>query len=222
MPEKINYYKISLKEIEDLPKGDKKPTLLIHVCCGPCFCFPVTFLCPHFDVTVYYNNSNIYPPEEFERRLGELKTLLGYIKRDYGYDVDLIVPAYDNVTYMKSLAPYANSREGGERCHVCYKKRMSEAYDFAEEHGFDFFTTVMTISRQKDSQVMNEIGQELEKTHTRTKYFYSDFKKNNGQMIGAQMRKDYGLYNQLYCGCVYSYNEAQDRIKANDGECFKS
>ena len=222
MPEKINYYKISLKEIEDLPKGDKKPRLLIHVCCGPCFCFPVTFLCPHFDVTVYYNNSNIYPPEEFERRLGELKTLLGYIKRDYGYDVDLIVPAYDNVTYMKSLSPYANSREGGERCHVCYRKRMSEAYVFAEEHGFDYFTTVMTISRQKDSQVMNEIGQELEKTHTRTKYFYSDFKKNNGQMIGAQMRKDYGLYNQLYCGCVYSYNEAQDRIKANDGECFKS
>jgi len=214
MAEKVNYYKISLKEIDELPKGERKPRLLFHVCCGPCACFPLTFVCPHFDVTIYYNNSNIYPPEEFHRRLDELKTLLTYIKRDYGYDVDLVVPAYDNEEYMKSLAPYATSREGGERCHVCYEKRMAEAYDYAESNGFDYFTTVMTISRQKDSQVMNEIGKKLEKTHTRTKYFYSDFKKNNGQLIGTNMRKEYGLYNQLYCGCVYSYNEAKDRLAA--------
>lgn len=213
MPEKVNYYKISLKELEELPKGGKKPTLLFHVCCGPCSCFPLTFLCPHFDVTIYYNNSNIYPPEEFHRRLEELKTLLTYIKRDYGFDVDLIVPAYDHPDYMKDIEPYKHTREGGERCHVCYEKRMAEAYDFAEEHGFDYFTTVMTISRQKDSQVMNEIGKKLEQKHAHTKYFYSDFKKNNGQLKGTEMRKHYGLYNQLYCGCEYSLAEAQDRIK---------
>jgi hypothetical protein len=56
----VNYYQKSLKELEDLPK-DKKPKLLLHACCGPCSCFPLTFLCPHFEVTIYFNNSNIYP-----------------------------------------------------------------------------------------------------------------------------------------------------------------
>jgi predicted adenine nucleotide alpha hydrolase (AANH) superfamily ATPase len=88
---------------------------------------------------------------------------------------------------------------------------MAEAYDYAEAHGYDYFTTVMTVSRQKDSQIMNQIGEELSKTHTRTKYFFSDFKKNNGQMIGVQIRKKYDLYNQVYCGCVYSYQEMLQR-----------
>ncbi len=213
MPDKINYQKLALEELERIHASNKRPSLLFHVCCGPCSCYPLTFLCPHFDVTILYNNSNIYPPEEFDKRLGELKKLIDYLKRDYGFEIKLVVPAYDNDEYNKALAPFATSPEGGERCHVCYRKRMAEAYDYAEEKGYDYFTTVMTVSRQKDSQIMNQIGEELSKTHTRTKYFFSDFKKNNGQMIGVQIRKKYDLYNQIYCGCIYSYQEMLQRPK---------
>lgn len=213
MADRINYQKLALEELERIHASPKRPTLLFHVCCGPCSCYPLTFLCPHFDVTILYNNSNIYPSEEFDKRLGELKKLISYLKRDYGFDIKLVVPPYENEEYNKALAPFATAPEGGERCHVCYKKRMEEAYDYAEEHGFDYFTTVMTVSRQKDSQIMNQIGAELEKTHTRTRYFYSDFKKNNGQMIGVQIRKKYELYNQIYCGCIYSYQEMLKRTK---------
>lgn len=226
---KVNYYQKSLEEIAKIPAG-QKPRLLLHACCGPCSCFPLTFLCEHFDVTIYYNNSNIYPESEYDRRRDELKKLLKDIKEDYAYDVRLIVPAYDNALYNKDLAPYADAREGGERCLVCYRKRMKEAYDFAEKEGYDYFCTVMTISRQKNSQVLNRIGKELEEQdHHKTKYFYSDFKKNNGIEIGRQMRIHYGLYNQLYCGCIYTYQDGLRRQKeheimenASESECLST
>lgn len=202
--EKINYYKVSLEEIKKLDLSHGKPKLLLHACCGPCSCFPLTFLCPYFDVTIYYGNSNIYPAEEFYRRRGELEALLGYVKRDYGFDVKLIMPEYDHEKYMEDLRPYANEPERGKRCLLCYEKRMEEAYQYAEAHGFDYFTTVMTISRQKDSLVLNRIGEKLGKKHPTVPYFHSDFKKNNGILKGAEIRKHYGLYNQTYCGCEYS------------------
>lgn len=220
MPQgKRDYHAESLETIASLDKG-KKPSFLLHACCGPCSCFPLLFLCPHFDVTIYYDNSNIYPESEFYRRRGELEKLLSLYKRDYGFDVKLIEPPYDHESYMKDLRPHASDPEGRERCLLCYSKRMEEAYDYAEEHGFDYFATVMSISRQKSSAAMNEIGQELEAKHPKTRYFYSDFKKANGQLFARNLRIHYGLYNQLYCGCEYSLADGKKRLarEGNDPE----
>ena len=123
----------------------------------------------------------------------------------------MIEPEYSHERYMEDLREFASEPEGGLRCRRCYEKRMKEAYDYAEEHGFDYFTTVMTISRQKNSQILNEIGAKLEAGHSRTKYLYSDSKKNNGIEIGRQMRLHYRLYNQDYCGCEYSIAQAKAR-----------
>ena len=217
----VNYQRLCDKTVLALPK-DKKPSLLLHVCCGPCSCYPLTYLCRYFDVTIYYANSNIYPAEEYAHRLATLKELLAYIKRDYGYDVGLIVPPYDNVSYTKKLEPLKDVPEGGERCFLCYGLRLGESYDYAEENGYEFFTTVMTVSRQKNSQKLNEIGAVLSQKHPKTKYLYSDFKKQKGLEIGTEIRKRYNLYNQDYCGCVYSYEEAllrRERAKADiDGK----
>src|SRR5574344_96631 len=71
----VNYYKKSLEILDSLPKGEK-PSLLLHACCGPCSCFPLTFLCPHFEVTIYFNNSNIFTESEYLRRLEELKKFI--------------------------------------------------------------------------------------------------------------------------------------------------
>ncbi len=205
----INYQKRALKTIESF-NGEKK-SLLFHVCCGPCGCYPLLFLAPHFDITIYYANANIYPKEEFDKRLNELKKLLAYIKRDYGYDIGLIVAPYDHEAYMEPIRPLAHLGEFSERCFTCYRLRMSEAYDYADSHGYDYFCTVMTISRHKNAQKLNQIGAELEAKHSHTKYFYSDFKKNGGLEKGTSIRKAYDLYNQNYCGCEYSLEEARAR-----------
>ncbi|MBO5528946.1 MAG: epoxyqueuosine reductase QueH [Bacilli bacterium] len=211
---KINYQRICDEILEKLP-SNPKPKILLHVCCGPCSCYPLTFLATRFDITIYYGNSNIYPAEEYDHRLSELRRLLDCLKRDHGYDIKLIVPPYDNENYMKHLEPLKDQPEGGERCFLCYALRMEEAYAYASAHGFDFFTTVMTVSRQKNSQKLNEIGKSLSFKYPNVAYLYSDFKKKKGLEIGTQIRKEYDLYNQDYCGCQYSYEEALIRRAKN-------
>lgn len=211
MANRINFYKASLVEIEKVKKYDKKPRILLHACCGPCSCFPLTFLCPYFDVTIYFNNSNIYPNEEYQRRLDELKKLLEFYKRDYNFDIELIVTPYSYDDYTKDLLPFKDDKEGGRRCVLCYSKRMEEAYKFASLNGYDYFTTVMTISRQKNSQILNAIGKNLESKYSNVKYFYSDFKKNCGIDKGQELASLYNLYRQTYCGCEFSQKNKENK-----------
>lgn len=213
MANKVNYYNKSLQIIGNIRDLPQKPKLLLHACCGPCSCFPLTFLCPIFDVTIYFNNSNIYPENEYNRRLEELKKLLSYYKRDYGFDVEIIETKYDNDSFNIDLEPYKDLPEGQERCFICFEKRMDDAFKYADEHGFDYFTTVMTISRQKNSQKLNEIGEKLSSKYQNTKYFYSDFKKKDGALLGIQLKNKYDLYQQLYCGCKYTYEKMQRKLE---------
>lgn len=211
--EKINYQLEAFKTFEEVDKLDKKPTLLIHACCAPCSSHPLTILCDHFDVTIYYNNSNIYPESEYNRRLEELKRFLKCFEKDFHHHVKLIVPPYDNEKYNETLEPLKDIKEGGLRCFTCYEKRMDEAYKFASENHYDYFCTIMTISRQKSSQKLNEIGKTLQEKYPNCKYLFSDFKKNNGLLHVKELKAKYDLYQQLYCGCKYSYESRQNYDK---------
>ena len=202
---KINYYLASLAEIEEIRQkfSDRRPRMLLHACCAVCAGWPLEFLSEVFDITIYYNNSNIWPEAEYTRRLEELRKLL---REAWGSRISLIVPPYDNKRYTKEiLSSRSDDPEGWKRCFHCYETRMDEAYAYASANGYDFFTTVMTISRQKDSQKMNEIGRKLSEKYPDVAYFYSDFKKKGGQNRRDEIVKEYGLYAQDYCGCVYSY-----------------
>ncbi len=204
--DKKYYYRLCLEEIEKIKRSGKRPTLGIHVCCGPCAAFPLEFLASYFHIVILYANSNIYPSEEYRRRLSELKRYVDIFNARYGQDAEIVEFDYDNESYNRDLLPYAQEKEGGMRCRICFEKRMDLSYAYADAHGFDYFTTVMTVSRQKNSAVLNEIGERLSHKY-QTKYFYSDFKKNHGLERGIEIRKEYGMYNQHYCGCVFSYGE---------------
>lgn len=195
-----NAYKESLKEIEKILQSGRKPKLCMHVCCGPCSCWPLEFL-KDFDVTLYFTNSNIYPSEEYWRRLNELKHFLDEVHPE----VKLVVSNYDNEAYTKKISILKDEPERGKRCRMCYGLRMNEAYKYAHDHNFDYFTTVMTISRQKDSKVLNHIGLQLSNKYPNTKYFISDFKKADGSIKGNRIAAELGMYRQDYCGCIYSY-----------------
>ncbi|MCQ2793950.1 MAG: epoxyqueuosine reductase QueH [Bacilli bacterium] len=199
--EKVNYFLAGEKIIKGFTH---RPSLLMHVCCAPCSCYPLTYLIQYFDVALHYNNSNIYPRSEWELRRKELIKFVSDFNRDYKANVKLIIKDYNHEEFMKDLVPLKDEPERGKRCILCYTKRMKEAWQYAEDNHFDYFTTVMTISRQKDSQVLNEIGKKLQSEFKHTKYFYSDFKKNDGILKGQKIRDHYGLYQQNYCGCEYS------------------
>ncbi len=202
-----NYYFNSIKEIEKIKETGTKPSLLLHACCGPCSGYPLEFLTPYFDLTIYFNNSNIYPREEYFRRLSELKRFVSIFNYEHQCNVKIIETRYLNDLFNENLEPYRDLPEGQERCFICFRLRMDEAFRYAEKNHFDYFTTVMTISRQKNSQKLNEIGIELQEKYHYTKYFISDFKKNKGIDRAVEIRKKYNMYQQLYCGCKYTFQK---------------
>lgn len=205
---KINYQKEQEKLLNKFDKNAKKPSLLLHVCCGPCFTYPFELIKDYFDITIIYNNSNIYPEEEYHRRLNELIKYLS----DISADIKVIEFPYDNLTYNKDLEPYADQREGMDRCRICFKKRLGQGFAYASEHNFDYFGTVMSISRFKNSQDLNTIGYELEKLYQNTKWLPADFKKNGGYEKSLNIVREYKMYFQHYCGCKFSIRAKKEEI----------
>ena len=98
MEKKIHYQNILLKKLEEIEKSGRKPRLCLHACCGPCFTIPYELIKNHFEITIVFNNSNIYPKEEHDRRLAEFKR---YIK-EINADVKFVEFPYDNLTYNKA------------------------------------------------------------------------------------------------------------------------
>lgn len=185
----------TLKEIEGT-----KPKLLLHVCCAPCSSYVLTYLCDYFDITILYYNPNISPYEEYEKRLNEAKRLIKELNKE---NIHIMECDYDNEKFEEIAKGLEDAPEGGIRCRKCYKLRIEEAAKFAKENNFDYFTTTLTISPLKNSQVLNQIGKELEEKYN-IKYLYSDFKKKEGYKTSIILSKKYNLYRQNYCGCIYS------------------
>lgn len=171
---KINYQK-NLDELI-LKLNGQKPKLLLHACCGPCSSYCLEYLSQFFQITVYYYNPNIYPPEEYFRRLEELKTLYtkfppaqkgGIHSEDENPAPVQVVEAeyepeqYFNAIGIKENPELAKEPEKGERCRRCYKFRLERAYEYAKLNGFDYFCTTLSISPFKDAVKINVIGQEL-------------------------------------------------------------
>lgn len=215
---KHNYYLDSIEELERIKNRNLKPKLLLHACCAPCSAFVLEFLSTHFNLTIYYNNDNIYPEVEYQKRLQELIHYVELYNEKTKDNIQIIIPEYNPKSFHQLLEQYGNEPEGGIRCQLCYRMRMKEAYRYAKEHNYDYFTTVMTISRQKNSQILNLIGKELEQEFLPVRYFYSDFKKKDGLLRRNELVKEYNLYNQQYCGCAFSYADYLKRVESKRSE----
>ena len=193
--------------ISELEKNASKPRLLLHACCAPCSSFVLERLNEHFDITLFYYNPNISPKSEFEFRLNELERFT----RDAGYaEIGIFAPVYDPDEFYSLTRGMEELREGGERCRICYRLRLEQSARYARDEGFDYFTTTLSISPYKNAKWLNEIGRELEEEWG-VKYLYSDFKKKNGYKRSIEISREYGLYRQDYCGCVYSKMESANK-----------
>lgn len=194
---KISNYQKMLKQLDQQDSNNKKK-LLLHCCCAPCSGWVIQYLLSYFNLTIYFNNSNIYPQTEYNKRLSELKRFI----KEANFHIQIIETAY-NPQFMLDLFPLANEPEGGRRCYQCFERRMSQAFDYADEYNYDYFTSVMSISAHKNSEVLNQLGEELALAH-HSKFLNNDFKKGNGIQESIIVIRQYNLYRQNYCGCVYS------------------
>lgn len=206
--QKINYNTI-YKEFVNKLDANKKPTLFLHACCGPCSTYPLVELLKHFKVTVGFINPNIYPESEHELRFKELKRFVEEVNKESEETVELVKYDYDYKTFLRAVKGHELDKEGGDRCTICHRLRLSQSYEYASNNNFDYFATVMTVSSKKPSILINQIGYDLQKKYTNTIYVPSDFKKEDGTLKGIKICKRYNLYRQNYCGCSFSKKERE-------------
>ena len=201
-----NYQKELEKQILEFEKEGRVPKLLLHSCCAPCSSYVLEYLSNYFSITVFYYNPNIFPEEEFEKRIREQKMLIE--KLPAKHNISFLAGSYDSEKFYAMAKGLEMVPEGGERCFKCYELRLRESAQIARKEGFDYFTTTLSISPLKNAKKLNEIGERLAEDYG-VKYLNSDFKKKNGYKRSTELSKEYGLYRQDYCGCIYSKLERE-------------
>ena len=197
------------REMDKVLRGleGRRPRLLLHACCGPCSSAVLEQLSPYFEITVLYYNPNIWPPAEYHRREEELER---FVAEAHPLGVTVVEDRYDPQEFYDAARGLEAEPERGARCTACYRLRMRRTAAYAAGHGFDWFTTTLSISPHKDAARINQIGQELA-AEFGVAHLPSDFKKKNGYLRSLQLSAEYGLYRQDYCGCVFSAGSAGGR-----------
>ena len=197
---KTNYQKQTDAVIAALPAGDR-PRLLLQSCCGPCSSYVLEYLTQYFRVTVLYYNPNIQPRAEYDKRLHWQREIIAQLPTQT--PVELLDCGYDGARYTEAVRGLEREPEGGARCTVCFRLRLEETARLAKAHGYDYFCSTLTVSPHKDAERLNAIGAALAAEYG-VAWLPSDFKKREGYKRSIELSKQYGLYRQDYCGCLFS------------------
>ena len=169
--------------------------VILHICCGVCAAGAASvLLSENQQVIGYFYNPNIYPEDEYQRRLEAAAKTAGHL----GFD--LIEGPYDPSGWLAETETLKHEPEGSKRCAICYRIRLQKSYEFMMEKGFDAFTSTLTISPHKSALIINAIGAEI----GGDKFMARDFKKKEGFKKATEMARRWELYRQNYCGCLFS------------------
>ena len=207
---KRNYQKELEQLLENLKSRNKIPKLLLHSCCAPCSSYVLSYLSPYFNITVFYYNPNISPEEEYLFRKKEQIDLLSKIKAKN--TISFLDCDYEDFKFYQISSGLENEKEGGKRCFNCYRLRLEKTAVTAKALGFEFFGSTLSVSPYKNAIWLNDIGKSLENKYS-VSFLISDFKKKDGYKKSIELSKQFNLYRQNYCGCIYSEQEMHERLK---------
>lgn len=170
--------------------------ILVHMCCAPCAAPSAErLLLQGRDVTLYFSNSNIHPPEEYEKRLRYARKLAEIL------DVVIEDDQYDHDRWLERMRGLEQEPEKGRRCERCFAYSLERTAELADRLGIPAFTTTLTLSPHKVSQTIFKIGKQF------PRYVPIDFKKENGFLRSLELSREYDLYRQAYCGCEFSLRD---------------
>lgn len=207
-----NYQKELEKILEGLDGQELSvPRLLLHSCCAPCSSYCMEYLQDYFQITVFYYNPNITEEEEYRKRVQEeMRLIEAYNRQESQKKIAVIEGDYEPDRFLEMAKGLESCKEGGDRCFRCYELRLRKTAEMAKEMGTDYFTTTLTISPLKNAAKLNEIGEALAGEYG-VRWLPSDFKKRGGYQRSIELSKEYGLYRQDYCGCVYSKRQRSEK-----------
>ncbi len=198
---KTNYQLIMEEELKNIESTGEKPVLLLQCCCAPCSSAVLERLKEHFDLKLYFYNPNIYPEEEYYKRLAQFEKLLE--KTEYPNGIETVRARYNQEEFFDAVKGFENEKEGGKRCTQCFILRLEKTAEKAKEIGADYFCTTLTVSPHKNAELLNQIGIKTGEKYG-VKFLQSDFKKKEGYKRSTELSKEYDLYRQNYCGCKFS------------------
>lgn len=199
--------KLSRIQMETEQSG-KPPRLLLHSCCAPCSTYVLEYLSDYFEITVFYYNPNIAPMGEYQKRAREQQYLISQMTTKY--PIDCVVGSYESNLFFEIARGLESEPECGLRCDKCYELRLRKTGEFAKILEVDYFTTTLTISPLKKADKLNEIGMRLAEEY-QIEYLPSDFKKKNGYKRSTELSKEFRLYRQNFCGCIFSKMEQEKK-----------
>ena len=185
-------------------QGEKRPRVLLHSCCGPCSSSVLEKLIRNFEVTLLWYNPNLYPQEEFDRRFAAQLELIE--KMGLAEDVQILAEKRTHEDYLARVRGLEGEPEGGARCTECFRLRLYECARLAKQYGFEYFCTTLSVSRHKDAERINALGEEIGRVFG-VKWLPSDFKKRGGELRSQQLSEQHGIYRQNYCGCEFSLRD---------------
>ena len=181
--------------------------ILMHMCCGPCSCYPTKKLREeNFEPVGFFFNPNIHPHTEWRRRLKTAREFAEKVGMNFFADNH-----YRLREYLEKVLPVVDERDTIEfadgfhkRCGICYSWRLSETARFAAENNFEFFTSTLFYSVHQNHELMKKIAEHVAQKFG-VKFFYEDFRV--GWQTGIDLSLEFGLYRQNYCGCIFSEEE---------------
>ncbi len=216
-----DYY---IKQMNERISDIENPKVLLQACCAPCSSYCLLALRDVASLGVYYYNPNITFSDEYEYRLSEIKRLIGIyndnpdrvlpedcrqvdIKISYvnNNHIDIIDAPYEPELFLERTKGYESCPERGERCSICFDLRLRKTAEEAKKLGYDFFATTLTLSPLKNADIINAIGEKIAED-VGINYLPTDFKKKNGYKMSIELSKEFNLYRQNYCGCLFSKN----------------
>ena len=214
-----DYY---IKQMNERLSDIENPKVLLQACCAPCSSYCLLALRDVASLGVYYYNPNITFLDEYEYRLSEIKRLIGIynenpdrvlpedcrqvdITKVNNNHIDIIDAPYEPELFLERTNGYESCPERGERCSICFDLRLRKTAEEAKKLGYDFFATTLTLSPLKNADVINAIGEKIAEDGG-INYLPTDFKKKNGYKMSIELSKEFNLYRQNYCGCIYSKN----------------
>ncbi len=193
---------------------DNATRVLLHSCCAPCSSAIIEcMLANGIRPTVFYCNPNIYPAEEYEIRKREA------IRFVTSQGLDFVDADYNHTRWLCDVAGLENEPERGRRCLRCFTLRLEATAAYAAGHGFRLFTTTLASSRWKSLDQINEAGKIAASHHPGTVFWEQNWRKGGLQERRNQLLKEYGFYNQLYCGCEFSMQRLRKEEKDENDNC---
>ncbi len=199
----------------------EKPALLLHSCCGPCSTSVLERLADQYRITVFFYNPNITDRTEYLKRL---ETQIRFIEKFNSTGkalesekgilnfsrVEFLEGEYNPEVFFQAAKNLEREPEGGQRCVECFRLRLEKTAETASLGGYQCFTTTLTVSPHKNYHIITDIGLHLAKEY-KIEYLAMDFKKQDGFRRSIELSKEYNLYRQNYCGCIYSKEPMEEK-----------